>query len=130
MQAIVKLYALPLLLRRAWLSLRLAAPRRDAEAWDGAELSSDAHGADSPYRVTDRRLRWTRVRHFADGDAALRHAAATHGVVWERYVGPTGAVNWWSLGEAECAVRAAAGWPSPAPCADRQGTGEEASTAA
>jgi len=57
------------------------------------------------FRVTDRRRRWTRVRHFMDVGTALRHATASNGVVWERYVGPTGAVNWWSLTDEECEAR-------------------------
>lgn len=129
MQAIAKLYALPLLLRRACLSLRLPAPRRDATLWEATDLP-DLHAGNGPYRVTDRRLRWTRVRHFADGESAVRHAAATEGVVWERYFGPTGAANWWSLNEAECAARAAAGWAVPQGCAEPGRTAGEASTAA
>lgn len=60
------------------------------------------------YRVTDCLRRWSDARYFADLDAAVRHAEDCGGIVWERYTGPTGAVNWWSLTPEECAARIAA----------------------
>lgn len=117
MQAIAKLIALPTLFRRVCLRvgpvLKTALPAGDAapacDAWH-----PETEPGESPYRVTDERHRWRRVRHFSDIAAAARHAEATGGVVWERYVGPTGAVNWWSLSEEECMARAGA----QPPCAE------------
>ena len=115
MQALAKLSAFPTFFKRACGSvapvLRSVAPRRRSDGDDRA-WSAGADVGDSRFRVTDRRRRWTKVRHFADLDAALRHADAHQGVVWERYVGPTGAANWWSLTDEECeALRS-----GPPPC--------------
>ncbi len=87
----------------------VARGRRGAEAVY-EEWCPDCDPGDSRFRVTDRRRRWTKARHFMDAGTALRHAGATGGVVWERYVGPTGAVNWWSLTDAECEAMATAEW--------------------
>ncbi|HWI13206.1 MAG TPA: hypothetical protein VNT02_03100 [Burkholderiales bacterium] len=115
MQATAKFSAIQPLFRRACTLVapvfRYVAARRDEqpelEVW-----SPDCDAGDSPFRVTDSRRRWTRVRHFMDVGTALHHSLANDGVVWERYVGPTGAVNWWSLTEAECEAMLAA---APAP---------------
>jgi len=69
-----------------------------------AECAADG----ATYRVTDCLRRWSDVRYFVDLDAAACHAEACGGIVWERYTGPTGAVNWWSLTPQECAERAGA----------------------
>jgi hypothetical protein len=84
--------------------LKHVIPRR-ARVDDYEQWAPDCDAGASSFRVTDRRRRWTKVRHFMDVGTALRHAYANDGVVWERYVGPTGAVNWWSLTEEECEAR-------------------------
>ncbi|MGE5526093.1 MAG: hypothetical protein ACM3SS_20445 [Rhodospirillaceae bacterium] len=106
MQALAKLYELPTFFRRACVSMAPAlkyviARRRNAES-DCEAWSLDCDPGDSAFRVTDKRRRWTKVRHFMDVGTALRHAEANDGVVWERYVGPTGEVNWWSLTDEDC----------------------------
>jgi hypothetical protein len=50
-----------------------------------------------PYRVTDQLRRWTRACYFDDFESARAYAQSTEGAVWERYTGPMGAENWWSL---------------------------------
>lgn len=111
MQATVKSFAIPSFLGRACTLvapvLRYVGARRRAQP-QREEWSPDCDAGDSPFRVTDSRRRWTRVRHFMDVRTALRHAIANDGVVWERYIGPTGVVNWWSLTEAECEAMLAA----------------------
>jgi hypothetical protein len=66
----------------------------------------EAPAEDHAFRVTDRLRRWRRVRHFATFESAYTYARQHDGVVWERYAGPLGAMNWWSLTEAECEQRA------------------------
>lgn len=85
--------------------LRLGVPRRvAADSGPAGVCPPEAAG----YRVTDTLRRWHVVWHFAHIEGAAHHAAQTGGVVWERYTGPTGATNWWSLGSDECAARLAA----------------------
>jgi hypothetical protein len=110
MQGLAKLSVLPTFVRRACVAavapaLRYAISRhtraeRECEPW-----AADGDAGESRFRVTDRRRRWTKVRHFMDVGTALRYAYANDGVVWERYVGPTGAANWWSLTDEECEKR-------------------------
>ena len=108
MQALARLSALPTFVRRACVAVAPAlkyVTSRRARVEDCEQWAPDCDAGASGFRVTDRRRRWTRVRHFMDVDTAMRHAYANDGVVWERYVGPTGAVNWWSLTEEECEAR-------------------------
>lgn len=77
-------------------------------SWTREEMAPAECTADgATYRVTDCLRRWSDARYFADLEAAVRHADACGGIVWERYTGPTGAVNWWSLTPEECAARTA-----------------------
>jgi hypothetical protein len=55
--------------------------------------------ASGPYRVTEQLRRWTSACYFDDLEGAREYARGTDGTVWERYTGPTGAENWWSLDE-------------------------------
>jgi hypothetical protein len=111
MQAIAKIFALHTLFRRAYASLSspaftLVVPGRMPSTFDEADCA-DCDVDASAFRVTDRLRRWTRVRHFVDAEAAVTHAVGARGVVWEKYIGPTGAINWWSLTEEECEARLA-----------------------
>jgi hypothetical protein len=109
MHALARLSALPTFVRRACVAvapaLRYATWRRARVEQECEQWAPDCDAGASRFRVTDRRRRWSRVRHFMDIGTALRHAYANDGVVWERYVGPTGAVNWWSLTDEECEAR-------------------------
>lgn len=113
MQALAKLSVLPTIVRRACVAMapalkyvteHRARAEQVCEPW-----APDCDAGESMFRVTDRRRRWTRVRHFMDAGTALRHANANGGIVWERYVGPTGAVNWWSLTDEECEAKVQGG---------------------
>lgn len=88
--------------RRPAVRLGVVVGTRPREFVAPAECAADS----ATYRVTDSLRRWSQVRYFADIDSALRQAE-TGGVVWERYTGPTGAMNWWSLTPDECEARAA-----------------------
>jgi hypothetical protein len=109
MQALAKLSVLPTFVRRACVAvapvLKYATSRHTRVDPDCEQWAPDCDPGASLFRVTDRRRRWSKVRHFMDVDTALRYSYANDGVVWERYVGPTGATNWWSLTDQECEER-------------------------
>lgn len=108
MFALAKFSALAFFFRRESAALGVVARLvRGHGARSGTPATLDAEcAADvAAFRVTETRRGWAEARHFADLNTALNHAAATDGVVWELYIGPTGARNWWSLTPGECQQR-------------------------